>query len=179
MNNEYLETLLKDFGQMLTTETVIGEPFTIGKVTIVPVVGVTFAFGSGGSAKNSDDQPQAGAASAGARLTPIAFLSIHEDGAVNLHHVKTRDNGGTIDRLLEMAPGFIDKINAGIGQVFSKNDKDKKPAREERLLTATSGGALEDDDLPDEVAQALQEAVAEATNAAEEPDSEEPHEVNS
>ena len=125
MNREYLETLLKDFGEILTTETVIGDPITVGKVTILPVVSVSFAFGSGGGTKSSEgEKPLASAASAGARLTPVAFLTIHEDGTVGLHHVKTKESNTLADRLLEMAPGILDKVSAGINKAFGKNAKD-------------------------------------------------------
>ena len=116
MNREALEGMLKDFGHMLSSETVIGDPITIGKVTIVPVVSVSFAFGSGGGSGESDRERPAGAnaTTAGARLTPVAFLSVHEDGSVNLHHVKAKE-ANIMDRLLEMAPGFIDKIGSFTG----------------------------------------------------------------
>ena len=128
MDREYLETLIKDLGQMLTSETVIGEPMVIGKVTILPVVAVSFGLGSGSHGTqpsngtpngNNEKKTRIAAASAGAKLTPVAFLSVHEDGTVNLHQIQTKGVGTPVDRLLEMAPGFIDKLSA----TFSKDSK--------------------------------------------------------
>ncbi|MCL2548405.1 MAG: hypothetical protein FWE76_04485 [Symbiobacteriaceae bacterium] len=173
MNREYLETLLKDFGEMLTTETVIGEPLVIGKVTIVPVVSVSFAFGSGGGAKPSEaERPVASAASAGARLTPVAFLSIHEDGTVNIHHVRAKD-GGLADRVLEMAPGFIDKISSGFSRTFGKSKGNQvietisEFADDLSANIAEAGIVAETTDLPAEVAQALAAAIEDGSTREE------------
>ena len=135
MDREYLETLIKDLGQMLTSETVIGEPMVFGKVTILPVVAVSFGLGSGSHGTqpgngttngNNEKKTRISAATAGAKLTPVAFLSVHEDGTVNLHQIQTKGVGTPVDRLLEMAPGFIDKLSA----TFSKDSK-PSPAPEE------------------------------------------------
>ena len=179
MNREYLETLLKDFGEMLTTETVIGEPLVIGKVTIVPVVSVSFAFGSGGGTKASEtDRPVASAASAGARLTPVAFLSIHEDGTVNLHHVKTKDGGGLADRLLEMAPGFIDKISTGFSRTFGKDKSGSVVEVTSEVMedqaVETAEAAFAADNLPEEVVEALAEAIGEEAEAEAQPEQAKP-----
>ena len=160
MNRDHLDNLLKDFGQMLTTESVIGQPITIGKVTIVPVVSVSFAFGSGAGAKN--EKPLATGATAGAKLAPVAFLSIHEDGSVNLHHVKSSKESTLVDRILEMVPGLIDKISAAV----SKGDK--KPAvhtagDDDEEITMDFGDAEVSDEVKAEITAAISEAVKKIT----------------
>jgi uncharacterized spore protein YtfJ len=114
MNREYLDVLLKEFGDMLTTESVFGQPIVIGKVTIVPIVTVSFAFGSGQG--NRNDKPLATGTTAGAKLSPVGFLSVHEDGSVNLHHVRSAKDSNLMDRVIEMAPGLIDKISSSLGK---------------------------------------------------------------
>lgn len=169
MSRDYLETLLKDFGHMLTTETVIGQPMTFGKVTVVPVVSVSFGFGSGTGSKPTNDRSLSGS-TAGAKLTPVAFLSIHEDGTVNLHHVQTRDANSPVDRLLEMAPGFIDKLSAN----FSKGKKDEghMPDPQEEVVHLSDFGS-EAVDHPGDIKpdnaeeQAAAETLAEIARAAE------------
>ncbi|MCL2498508.1 MAG: hypothetical protein FWF06_07840 [Symbiobacteriaceae bacterium] len=138
---------------MLTTETVIGSPLVFGQVTIVPVVTVSFGFGSGGGGRSGEGEssPLATGATAGAKLTPVAFLSIHEDGSVNLHHVKYRDGFSAVDRLLEMAPGLLDKISYGVNRMRTKSEK--------------SASETEDTAAVDPVTEALGEILQ--TNDAE------------
>ena len=145
MNREYLETLLKDFGSMLTTETVIGEPMVFGKVTIVPVVSVSVGIGSGGSNPSEDKTPAGVASAAGALLKPIAFLSIHEDGSVNLHHVQAHDSFGPVERLMEMAPGLIDKLTAG----FSRGKR--TPTKDAPFTEAQAEPLLAEDVLVNDI----------------------------
>jgi len=164
MNREYLETLLKDFGSMLTTETVIGEPMVFGKVTVVPVVSVSVGIGSGGSTPPEDKKSIGVASAAGAKLTPVAFLSIHEDGSVNLHHVQSHDTFGPVERFMEMAPGLIDKITAG----FSRGKR--TPTKDSATASMDIGQLVIDDILAEQIADTEQPKVVDTSVVSTQPE---------
>ena len=75
-----LETLLQRLTEFIQkearTETVIGEAFTLGEFTCVPVVRVGIGFGSGGGEGDSakTGKGQGGGAGAGIGIEPIGFL---------------------------------------------------------------------------------------------------------
>ena len=110
---EYLATLIGDLKNLVTSETVIGEPIVIGAITILPVVNITFGFGSGGSEKNAEDAAKAGGglgAGAGAKICPIAFLVVNGD-QVTMLQVQNQKANTSLDRLIDLMPGLVDKVS--------------------------------------------------------------------
>ena len=48
MAAEMMNTLLATLEKHLDIKTIIGEPMTVGNVTLIPVMNLTYGFGAGG-----------------------------------------------------------------------------------------------------------------------------------
>ena len=113
--NGMMETTMAKIREMVTTNTVVGEPIvTDDGVTLIPVSKLSFGFASGGSDFGSKNQQNpknfGGGAGAGVSVTPVAFLVV-KDGNVKLISV-TPPNASTAGRVVEMVPDMFDKVTA-------------------------------------------------------------------
>ncbi len=98
-----LDTLLVKFKELAKSETVFGDPIQAGETTLIPVSKVSLGFASTGSGKKEGLSGQGG----GAKITPIAFISIQGDN-IKVHHL---ENGGSdYARLLSLAPEVLEKV---------------------------------------------------------------------
>lgn len=106
---ENISAIFEKLENFLKTKTVVGEPIKIGETTIVPFINLTFGLGTGGGS-GSDDKGLGGAGGGGgtgAKISPTAVLVINGD-KVELLPIK---KSGGLDRLVDMVPGIIEKIN--------------------------------------------------------------------
>ena len=108
------------FGQLenfISTKTVVGEPMHIEDAILLPLVDVTFGVGAGASGGKNEkgEDKDSGVGGLGARITPSAMLLI-KDGTAQLISVKNQDS---INKLIDMIPGFLSKFNFG-----SKKEKE-------------------------------------------------------
>ena len=122
--NNMMETTLAKIKDMVSTNTVVGEPIvTDDGVTLIPVSKLSFGFASGGSdfaAKNQQaDKNFGGGAGAGVSVTPVAFLVV-KDGAVKLISVAP-PSANPAGRVVEMVPDMFDKVTA----YLDKKNQDK------------------------------------------------------
>jgi sporulation protein YtfJ len=100
--------------ELVDTNTVIGKPITTADgIMLIPLSKVSFGFASGGSEfAASKDRPGMGAGSgAGVKVEPIGFLVI-KDGNVRMLNIAPTTN--TVDRIIDMAPSVIDRVDAFI-----------------------------------------------------------------
>ena len=96
--------------EMVDTNTIVGQPITTPDgVTLIPISKVSFGFGSGG-ADYGKVQPKdfGGAAGAGVKIDPVAFLVIKE-GTTRVLPVAVPAST-TLDRVVEMVPDLMDKV---------------------------------------------------------------------
>lgn len=121
MNNQHpieglMKTAMESLKTMVDVNTILGDPVeTPDGAVIVPVSRVSFGFAAGGSefaeASKKDPQNQAshpfgGGSGAGIALNPVAFLVVGRE-SVRLLPV---DQSAIYDRLIDLAPQFIDQI---------------------------------------------------------------------
>lgn len=130
-----MSTAMESIHDMVDVNTIIGDPVNAPDGTvIIPVSKVAFGFAAGGgeycgdidfseaeevaiSSEDGDSEkrtalipevkyPFAGGSGAGVSLTPVAFL------VVNGSNVKllSADSNTTVDKLVDMIPGFFNKI---------------------------------------------------------------------
>lgn len=107
--DDSLEMAFEKLKNFLKTETVVGEPMTIGEVTLIPIITVTFGC-SGGAGKGTDakgSEGSGGGLGVGAKVSPDAVLVI-KNGEVSLLQLKQKQN---LDKLINMVPELISKIN--------------------------------------------------------------------
>lgn len=105
---ENLETIFSRLENMFRAKTVIGDPLTVGEITLVPVVNVTFGIGAGGGEGAGFGEHGGGGlgAGTGARLTPSAIVVIKGD-QVSLLTLEGRSNLGSI---IEKVPDLVGKL---------------------------------------------------------------------
>lgn len=130
--SEMIADAAKSFETMINANSVVGEVMKMEDGTlIVPVSRVSFGFGGGGSefdSKKSSDARFAaplfgGGMGGGASVKAEAFLVIN-NGNVRLIPM----NGGSspLDKLVDLMPGMIDKVNS-----FMASRSEKKAAKKD------------------------------------------------
>lgn len=113
---EMIEGALKNVQGMIDTQSVIGMPITAQDGTIiVPVSKVSFGVGGGGSEfapkDKTSDATFAGGMGAGASVQAEAFLVINSS---NVRLIPMKSSSTSVDKLIDMIPGAIDKVNGMI-----------------------------------------------------------------
>lgn len=116
--NTILNNFLPQLKSFIKSETVFGEPYTLGEVTMIPVNSVKVGFGFGsGDTKGLDSSGGGG----GVLLTPVAFLVV-KDGDVSIHSL----SAGTIENVLDKAPETLDKVISVFKKLQKKNKKEEE-----------------------------------------------------
>ncbi len=108
--NDLMRSTMEKIHEMVDTNTIVGQPITTPDgVTLIPISKVSFGFGSGG-ADYGKVQPKdfGGAAGAGVKIDPVAFLVIKE-GTTRVLPVAVPAST-TLDRVVEMVPDVIEKV---------------------------------------------------------------------
>ena len=110
------ETMSK-IKEMVDVNTIIGNPIVAADgTTVIPVSKVSFGFGAGGSEfaskRAASGSPLAfgGGSGAGVTVSPVCFLVIGKDGSANILGINAQASD-TVDRLVEMIPGAINKVS--------------------------------------------------------------------
>lgn len=117
MDEEVRKRLFEEFKEMITTESVVGQPIYLGDATIVPFVDVSFGFGSGQAGEGGKNAGEAG----GGKLTPTAVLILKGE-RVELFSIKNAAAANTVDKILGMVPEVISH--------FKKKKEEKKEAED-------------------------------------------------
>ncbi|MDD2377193.1 MAG: GerW family sporulation protein [Clostridia bacterium] len=123
-------TAMTSLESMVDVNTIVGDIVTTSDGTvIIPVSKVSFGFAAGGSEFNTNKLnkysesvklPFGGGSGAGVNIAPMAFLVV-KDGSTNL---LTLNNTTPIDKLVELIPDLVDKVNSFINKSFDKNQND-------------------------------------------------------
>jgi uncharacterized spore protein YtfJ len=121
--DDLIRTMMKEFREIVKTETVVGQPVIAGDVIIVPVSKISFGFGAGGG-KGSQKDGGSGTGGGGS-VQPVAFIII-QNGKAQL--MPLEDKGMSVGDLLKYAPDVIKKVKE-----FKANRDKKKAAEEEEL----------------------------------------------
>jgi sporulation protein YtfJ len=111
---KFIESMVDKIKTAIKTDTIIGEPISIGDKTLIPITKVTFGFGIGGEETENQDS-FGGGSGAGATIEPIGFLVIYKD-RVDMLPLKEKDS--LFDKLLD--PASYDKIGQIIDHVKDK-----------------------------------------------------------
>lgn len=106
-----MKTAMESLKEMVDVNTILGDPVeTPEGSVIVPVSRVSVGFAAGGTEFEVENGksgfPFGGGSGAGISLQPVAFLVVGQ-GQVRLLPI---DKSAIYDRLLDMAPDVVDKI---------------------------------------------------------------------
>lgn len=118
-----MESSMSKIREMVDSNTIIGEPInTPDGVTLIPVSRLSFGFGCGGGdyGKQSNANKFGGASTAGVKVEPVAFLVV-KDGVTRILPVATPALT-TVDRVIDMVPGVMDRVENYIDKKKAKTD---------------------------------------------------------
>ena len=111
---ELLEVLAAQVRDLAKTETVVGDPITLGDTTIVPVSRVMVGFGGGSGSGDVNEAGKAekaggagGGGGGGVRIEPAAFL-ILRGGEVSV--VAAPAKRGALAEMFEQVPDLVEKV---------------------------------------------------------------------
>ena len=123
---ELMQNTMENVKNILKVDTVVGDPiYTPDGITLVPISKISVGFGGGGvefnSKKAGDPRPYGGGNATGVKIEPMGFLII-KDGTVRMVNVTPPANN-TVDRVIELVPQVMDRIDAFIDKHNSDNNK--------------------------------------------------------
>lgn len=125
--SELMRTTMENIKTMADANTIIGTPIQAEGVTLIPVSRMSFGMGMGGTeftTKQYPNQNFGGGSGASAKLEPVAFLVVREDGGVKLLPVAPPP-ATTVDRVIETVPEVVDKVTG-----FIDKQQEKKARKE-------------------------------------------------
>src|SRR3954453_9310358 len=102
-----VHTLLEGLHFMSKSENLIGEPYTLGDSTIVPIHRLRVALGAGavhGGAKQEATSGESGALGAGGvvQIEPVAVITVGRDGVPRIIWVESEPNAA--EKLFDQLP---------------------------------------------------------------------------
>lgn len=116
-----MEASMGKIREMVDSNTVVGEPITTADgVTLIPVSRLSFGFGCGGGDYGKQQDKLGAGAAAGVRVEPMAFLVV-KDGVTRMLPVGTPAIT-TVDRIVEMVPQVMDRVECFIDKKREKAD---------------------------------------------------------
>ena len=116
-----MEASMVKIREMVDSNTVVGEPITTADgVTLIPVSRLSFGFGCGGGDYGKQPDKLGAGAAAGVRVEPMAFLVV-KDGVTRMLPVGTPAIT-TVDRIVEMVPQVMDRVEGFIDKKREKAD---------------------------------------------------------
>ena len=116
-----MEASMGKIREMVDSNTVVGEPIvTADGVTLIPVSRLSFGFGCGGGDYGKQPDKLGAGAAAGVRVEPMAVLVV-KDGVTRMLPVGTPAIT-TVDRIVEMVPQVMDRVEGFIDKKREKAD---------------------------------------------------------
>ena len=134
-----MDTAMSNIKSMVDVDTIVGEPVTTPDGTvIIPISTVSFGFGAGGTqfaAKQDTVTPEnpmfGGGCGGGANVKPIAFLVV---GNGNVKLLPVSPETSPVNKIIDMVPEAIDKINCAIIDFADKKETKKKQTPQDENL---------------------------------------------
>lgn len=120
---DILKGVVGELREIAKSETVIGEPVTIGDKTVIPVVKISVGFGAGGG-QGEDEKTRAGyggGGGGGAKIEPAAFIIMDAEGVKLIPIGK-----GKWDTILDAIPGLAKKFGKMKDSFKSDKSDDEK-----------------------------------------------------
>ena len=102
--NGSIEALCTKLGEFISSKTVVGEAVTVGEITLIPLIEVSFGMAAGGNEKSGKDGCAGGM---GAKVAPNAVIAI-VNGNVQLINIKNQD---ALNKIIDLAPSIANKLN--------------------------------------------------------------------
>jgi len=132
---DILKGVVGELKEVARSETIIGEPVTVGDKTVIPVVKISFGFGAGGGQSDSGKADQfGGGGGGGAKIEPAAFIILDKDSVKVLPAGK-----GKWDSIIDAIPGVAKKISKFASKLTSdESDTEDDSESEDKAPTEES-----------------------------------------
>lgn len=121
---DLMKSLLDQLKVIATTDTIVGEPFKAGEISVIPVSRVSMGIGVGGGGQSQRGEGVGGGG--GVKVEPIAFLVV-KDHSVSLLNI---GKGKGLDALYEKVPELIDKVVENISEKMGKKKEEADVKRD-------------------------------------------------
>ena len=122
-----MQNTMENVRNILKVDTVVGDPiYTPDGIMLVPISRISVGFGGGGvefNSKKAGERPYGGGNATGVKIDPIGFLII-KDGVVRMVNV-TPPASNTVDRVIDLVPQVMDRIDAFIDKHNEGKDENK------------------------------------------------------
>jgi uncharacterized spore protein YtfJ len=105
--SQILKDIVGELKDIASSQTIVGEPITVGDKTVVPVVKISVGFGAGGGQGESREKGGGfgGGGGGAAKIEPAAFIIMEKD---RISMLSARP--GKLDALVEAIPSLFGKI---------------------------------------------------------------------
>lgn len=134
-----MSTAMQNIKEMVDVNTIVGNPVeTPDGSVIIPISKVAFGFAAGGSdfgKKQYENEASAmfgGGSGGGVSIAPVAFMVVGQ-GQIKLLPVE--QSATPVEKILDMVPGILDKVNNKITQMKAERADKKKPVTVESTFT--------------------------------------------
>lgn len=131
-----MSTAMQNIKEMVDVDTIVGAPVeTPDGSVIIPISRVGFGFAAGGSEfgkkENESEAMFGGGSGGGVSISPVAFMVVGQ-GQIKLLPIE--QSGNPVDKILDMIPGIMDKVNEKINQKKAEKAEKKKPVTVEAVF---------------------------------------------
>lgn len=115
--SQNLDTLFSDLHNLVKSDTVLGNPVSVGDKTLVPVMAVTLGYGTTGMGTKMGNNSNASSngIGLGARVSTSAVMVIDKD-SVTMHSVTEKGNMATMMEKIPQALAGMGQSMTGMGQ---------------------------------------------------------------
>ncbi|HZG71566.1 MAG TPA: GerW family sporulation protein [Chondromyces sp.] len=141
-----MTTAMENLKEMIDVNTIIGDPVETPDGSVIMTVSkVGFGFAAGGSefiiekkeSKEQEKHPFGGGSGGGVSITPIAFLIVNSQG-VKIQHLD--ENTHLLDKILDLAPGVVDKIQGMMKNSNQSNSKNNSQSNSNNSQSNNNSG---------------------------------------
>ncbi len=139
---EILKSVVGELKEISKSETIVGDPITVGDRTVIPIVRISVGFGAGGGqGENSKSETGfGGGGGGGVKIEPSAFIIMDKDGVSILPA-----NKGKWDSIIDSIPGFAKKISDLTSKMKSDNKTSEKSEETDKTETSTDSDSNNED----------------------------------
>ncbi|MBD3168756.1 MAG: sporulation protein [candidate division Zixibacteria bacterium] len=135
--DDLMRSIVGELRSMAKSETVVGQPITAGKNTVVPLCKVSVGFGAGGGEgeKNTSEKGFGGGGGGGASIEPVAFIVISDD-RVSLLSTKGKKYEDLLSMIPDAIKGVIDLAGGskkGKGKGFKDNPEEEERDKDSEI----------------------------------------------
>ena len=116
--NELIGTIMGELKEIARSESIVGEPVTLGEKMVVPVTRLSLGFAVGGGEGKAREKGSnfGGAGGGGGKVEPVGFIVIQEN---EVSFLPTKP--GKFEGLIDAIPGVINKVK----DIIPDKDKGK------------------------------------------------------